>query len=336
VRLTVVLTCMFGFGAGACEHSAPFGPVASESGPFAPAPERLTFNIQFDQLFGFTTDGSEIFYTFCEDFKAEAIPPCGERRQPDITVVFTDRCLGALPATGGSRVHERCGSAHADQDSLKQYRGGTRLADGSLVFIYDARRMSASFSLSPALYVLRPGAPAPVQILAYTPKVDDLGIPSRILAAGGQRVVTLGGDGAELITINHDNTVTRVAIPPLMALDPDGTEGLMVSDANLFRVTLPSGTSQIFAPIPREGEWVAAIEGGFGFAADRAVVAQERYYVVGTTVRQEGRLVMLTSDGQVTEIQKDAEVRFGQVAVAPDGGSVVVERSGDLYRYTLP
>jgi hypothetical protein len=322
-------------GALACDHSAPFSPVAGEVGPYEPMPERLTFNVQLDVLHGFTSDGAEVFYTFCEDSKAEATPPCGEHRQPDLGVV-TDRCVGSLPSVGGSRIVELCGTATQDRDSLKQYRGGTRLADGSVVFVYDARRPSASFSLNPALYILRPGELRPELLLPYSGAVADGGIPTRVLAAGGQRVVTLGGAGAELLTIHDDNTVTRAPIPNLAALDPSGEVGLRLSEDQLIQVALPSGTTSSFAPLPLEGDWEDAITYGVGFAAGRAVLSQERTYLIGATPRQEGRLVILTADGAVVEVLKQENLRIGQVAVAPDGESVVVERLGDLYKYTLP
>lgn len=320
----------------ACDHSEPFSPVAGESGPFAPLPERLTFNSRHDSLNGYTSDGSELFYTYCEDIKTDATPPCGEFNQPDALTVPADRCLGALPVAGGSRVVERCGNSAADRDSLKIYRSGTRLADGSLVFAYDSRRTSASFSIDPALYVLRPGALSPVRLLSYTPNVYDLLIPSRILAAGGQQVVTLGGAGPELITVHDDNTVTRVAIPPLVALDPAAGIGLTRSDDNLFRVSLPNGAAQLFASIPQEGDWAGATTSGIGYAAGRALVAQSRTYLVGTTTFQEGRLVMLEGDAGLTEVVRAANLTIGQVVVSPDGKFVAVERGGDLYRYALP
>ncbi len=131
-------------GLVACGHSEPFGPTPSEAGPFAPAPDRLTFSPQQDVLHGFSANGTELFYTYCEDLKAEQTPACGTSpANPSTEVRDQDRCLGALPVGGGSRILDLCGSPARDADSLKQFVSGTRIADGSLVFFYWSRRHTA-------------------------------------------------------------------------------------------------------------------------------------------------------------------------------------------------
>jgi len=76
-----------------CGHSDPFTPASqATTGSFDTLqPIRLTFSPDSDLTPAWSADGRRLFYTF-------AIPGDPDR----------DRCVGVLPAGGGSRVAEKC------------------------------------------------------------------------------------------------------------------------------------------------------------------------------------------------------------------------------------
>ena len=85
-----------------CGHSDSFTPASQGSNnPFdALQPVRLTFSPDSDLTPSWTPDGSRLLYTF-------AVPNDLDR----------DRCVGVLPAGGGSRVDEKCPLTDFDGDS---------------------------------------------------------------------------------------------------------------------------------------------------------------------------------------------------------------------------
>lgn len=317
-----------------CDHSISFGPELGELGLLPNQPTRMTYNSHPDRLGGFTALGGEVFYTFCEDSKAEQDPPCDEVHVFGLPLRPGDVCLGALPDRGGGRILERCGSAIGDADSLKQYLGGTRLDDGSLVYIYATRRRSASFSINPGLYLLRPGAHTPIKLLAYRPAIDDLGIPARLLAAGGQRVVTLGGDGPEMVTIHGDNTATRQPIAAIDAVDPRNAIGARIEAGFVQRLDLLTGETTDEVPVPTSDGWEDSQATAVGVAGGSVVVAQSR--TVFAEGQQQSRLVLLRVGLPPQVVTTMVDVSFDRLAVAPDEQVIVVEVGGDLYRYALP
>jgi hypothetical protein len=292
----------------------------------------MTYSSRNDQLGGFTSSGEEVFYTFCEDRKAELAPPCGEVHQPGLPTPAGDICLGALPAVSGGRLLELCGSRPLDADSAKQFRAGTRLADGSLVYIYATRRLIASFSVNPGLYLLRPGAHAPVKLFDYPPAVQDLRIPSRLMASGGHYVVTFGTDGPELITIDSDNSASRRALVGVEAVDPAAPFGARVVDGMIQRLDLLTGESSDLMSVPTSDGWEDAQATALGMAGQSVVVAQLR--VAGEQLQS--RLVLLRSGSTPHVVTSRAGAEFSRLAVAPDARTVVAQVDGDLYRYPLP
>jgi hypothetical protein len=333
----LVLGGLLAFGAVGCGHTTPFGPTPSERGPFSGAPDRLTFNVQQDILHGFSAQGTELFYTFCDDLKAEDHLPCGvPASHPVPTLANQDRCLGALPVDGGSRTLELCGSPVHDADSVKQFVSGTRIADGSLVFIYWTQRPTASFTTNAALYVWRPGAPEPVRLLGYRPAVDNLGVPSRVLAAGGDQVATIGGDGSELVTIRPDNSISREPVAGLLAVDAQTGERLLLNGGVLQRHLPSTGATTTVGSAAPEPEWEMLEVLAGGIAAGDAVLVQRKSRVVAGSVESLRHLIRFRAGNAPDTLLVSDDTGLGGLVMAPHGGSLVVQRHGDLYRYALP
>ncbi|HRP07117.1 MAG TPA: hypothetical protein PLL69_01390, partial [Gemmatimonadales bacterium] len=149
----------------------------------------MTYSEYRDLLMGHSADGREVFYTFCEDSKAGGPRPCGQSAPGGNVQVTADGCLGSLPAEGGSRTFALCGSPVQDADSAKIFHTGTRLADGSLLFVYSTRRQPfESYASNGKLYIQRPGQHDWTVLVEYPYMILDSAIPYRLLAAGPGRV----------------------------------------------------------------------------------------------------------------------------------------------------
>ena len=319
----------------ACGHTDAFGPTPGERGPLASHPERLTFNIRTDAAHGYSAQGDELFYTYCADAKTELNPPCGEVHQPDLPVPTGDVCLGALPAEAGGRVVELCGTALADRDSLKQYLSGTRLADGTLAFLYSTRRTTASFSTNPALYLWRPGAHRPERVLEYPPRIQDAGIPSRIIAAGGMHMISLGGEGPELLTVQSDGTIGREAMPGLVAADARSSQLLLSTGEVLSVRDIATGATTELGRLRQGADTIPPVMLGAGIAGGAAYVVQ-RSWPATTGVTGVMHLLRLRPGDVTDTLTPIAGGSFTTMVVAPDGRSVIYGDGGDLYRLNVP
>ncbi|HXG45880.1 MAG TPA: hypothetical protein VNJ71_14105 [Gemmatimonadales bacterium] len=98
----------------ACDHAEPFRPPdPREPGPFRGAlPRQLTFNRGTDRMPSWSSDGRYLLYSY-----------------EDLSRTVPDRCLGVLPAGGGSRVRSACQNLPGFADSLDAFewpaeRGG--------------------------------------------------------------------------------------------------------------------------------------------------------------------------------------------------------------------
>ena len=91
-----------------CTHSDAFVvPPVATLGPFGAGPDlQLTFNVDQNYWPAWTQDGRGILYAFVD--AESATPP-------------THRCLGLLPAAGGSRLWQLCDNRAVRDDSLSSY-----------------------------------------------------------------------------------------------------------------------------------------------------------------------------------------------------------------------
>lgn len=105
----------------ACGHSEPFGTQPTTSkGPFQPGnPARLTLSALQDLTPSWLPDESGILYTF-ETLRAQ----------------IRDRCLGVLPAGGGTRFNEVCARSAGSLDSLDAFTGAVVSPGGRLAYVF--------------------------------------------------------------------------------------------------------------------------------------------------------------------------------------------------------
>lgn len=122
----------------ACSHSDPIAQSDPESvGPFsAGSPARLTFSAADDRFANWTDDGEGIFYSF---------------RAPNRT--DRDRCLGLLPAEGGTRLFELCEHRLAFADSTDFVASGALSTDGKLLYLQATSRRNAQLPGVTRLYL---------------------------------------------------------------------------------------------------------------------------------------------------------------------------------------
>jgi len=102
----------------ACGHSEPFvAPPHERTGPFVGGtPIQLTYSPLSDYEPAFSADGQWITYQF-------------ERGTPD-----RDRCIGIIPAEGGSRRHELCAWSRDQATRAEGLAAAVLLADGRMLF----------------------------------------------------------------------------------------------------------------------------------------------------------------------------------------------------------
>jgi hypothetical protein len=169
--------------AGACEHSRPIEPGTVELAPplGGPPPVRLTFNIESEWNPVFTRDGSGVFYSF-------AVPGRIDR----------DRCLGLLPAAGGTHRSELCWRGGADLDSVDVVVTGAESPSGRLSFVADRGSRRSNYPDARALLVGPPHDPESAELV--------VGFPGQ----GGNTIFVW--DGAGDLTWLDDSTLVFVAL----------------------------------------------------------------------------------------------------------------------------
>ncbi len=179
-RFLAALLLLF---AGACEHSRPAEPGTVEPPPplSGPPPIRLTFNIDSEWNPVFTRDGSGILYSF-------AVPGRIDR----------DRCLGRLPAAGGTLIGELCWRGGGDLDSVDVVVTGSESPSGRLAFVADRGSRNSTFPTARALLV---GPPRDAENASVV-----LGFPTQ----GGGTIFVW--DGARDLTWLDDSTLVFVAV----------------------------------------------------------------------------------------------------------------------------
>lgn len=136
-----------------CEHGEPF--VTSDQTrfePFSPTPPvRLTFASNGDVQPNFSEDGQFIVYSYL-------------RRTSDL-----DRCLGVLPATGGSRLREICPDPEA-ASSRDVLSSAALASDGRVVYNRHASAVTSPLASSGTLELAaaEPGLPARILMPLHT------------------------------------------------------------------------------------------------------------------------------------------------------------------------
>ncbi|MEP6590043.1 MAG: hypothetical protein ABJC19_02565 [Gemmatimonadota bacterium] len=148
----------------ACGHSESYtatGPEAA-SGPFViGTPTRLTYASGMDLLSGFSPDGKTLLYSFQDRF----LPPPAVPARPDF-----DRCIGLLPAGGGTR-QEICRADFAGDATTDAFEHAALGTDGALLYGAYSSGIRAPLVSQGSLRLATLAAPWPGRVLLTTPTV---------------------------------------------------------------------------------------------------------------------------------------------------------------------
>lgn len=107
-------------------HSSPFADVSHTVGPFSTGADvPLTFNADQNYWPMWTEDGRGILYAFVEPGKP------------------SHRCVGLLPAAGGTRLWELCDNRQVRTDTLSSYTGFALDSSGRLLLVESLAKRSA-------------------------------------------------------------------------------------------------------------------------------------------------------------------------------------------------
>jgi hypothetical protein len=119
--------------AGACHHDASFdAPARTTLGPAAGgSPTRLTLNVDQDMWPVWTQDGSGILYSYVD---------LADR---------SHRCLGLLPAGGGTRTWEVCDSRFTQHDTVSSFTAYALSTDGRLLYAVSSSGIAGGVTFPP-------------------------------------------------------------------------------------------------------------------------------------------------------------------------------------------
>ena len=118
-----IASCTLPIALAACAHSEPFGNRSTnlDSTLTAGAQRQLTYNVGTDRSPAWSTDGATIFYSYEDVFRTDR-----------------DRCLAALPATGGTIRRFACNRSLASQDTTDVFEEPAPAADRHLLLVRSA------------------------------------------------------------------------------------------------------------------------------------------------------------------------------------------------------
>ncbi|MGH7581860.1 MAG: hypothetical protein ACREL5_01390 [Gemmatimonadales bacterium] len=120
-----------------CSHSDAFSPTTSRLGPFTTGDEvQLTYNLDQDYWPTWTEDGQGILYAFVN---------------PGASVGH--RCVGLLPAAGGTRLWELCDNRYVRRDSLSSYSAYALDSTGRLLLAEAVSPRGFDFPLHAVLFL---------------------------------------------------------------------------------------------------------------------------------------------------------------------------------------
>lgn len=158
LAIAVVVAC------AACQHSTPFAgetPPTSDGAFSVGAPVRFTFDNGMDQVGSFSADGTMLLYAFQPKLPLPPLVPA----RPDV-----DRCIGLLPANGGTR-REICRDDFAGLDSSDAFEHAALGADGTLLYGAYSAPIRGLLTSSGTLRAGSLSQPYPGRILLTTPTV---------------------------------------------------------------------------------------------------------------------------------------------------------------------
>jgi hypothetical protein len=334
VRVAVPLL----LAAFACDHPAPPEPVDyPPSGPFnTDSPRQLTFSPGPDLSPAWLPDGSGIIYQF-----------------EHLDQIDGDRCLGILPAAGGTLRQEICNNTVAGDDSTDAY-GDAAVSRAGQIFFSRASDAWRLHNLAPAVEdiavapLAAPGMAQPVRTLPYTvaggrthyavAQTRWLGDSAVVYVAQnvfyirgvGYDTVRAGIELARMDLKNAPGVVTALA-----GTDSASSVALGAGDTIYYTV---AGDSRVFRRTFAGGDTVVWDFGAAGIARDVQVSGSTLYAVVGGAVTyfHDPSLGPLQFDGggviHVVDLalgtdtpMADATRYYRRIALSPDGRHIVAE-----------
>jgi len=332
----------------ACGHEDPIAPGSGgASGPKdATDPVRLTWAPGYDATPFWLPDGSGILHSFDRTLSGQF-----------------DRCLGVLPAGGGSRTFEFCGTGAGAADSLDALEGAGVSPGGRLIFQWSqsiGTRTSPNTSALVLATLERPDDFVPLVLMPnILPGGRSHGRAARVDWLDEDRAVYLGEEvyyktcngcipdtvriGREGVLVNLSGAAPALSIIPgtedatSLATAP-GSDYLYLTrrfDSRVYRLPVSGG-------IPEEVHDF----GPLGVARDLALCDGRLYVIVGGRVLLDfdplvgeyqtdsgGRLFHLDAGGGApTEIPINGERLLRRPSPDPTGGAGIAVEG---YEYTL-
>jgi hypothetical protein len=337
----------------ACDHTAPFTtPVGTTESPFAAlVPTQLTFDPGADINPRWSGDGHEILYTF-------------ERHLPGLE--YPDRCLGALPPTGGQRTREWCWPAFEERFRRDGIEVGALSLDGRLFFVHHygagtkqpnphkgaAYVAPASSIVTPTwlfdMLVAQPGATARWDYFLYPVftgegEVTGLGAAVTIVEPCPNCAFDTTYTGLDLVRVLVDRpenlqVLARIGRAAFLSWDRSADRFFFARDDRVESIATDGGEPIQVWQAPRSADRSEVTVTGVAAAAGRLVVSYR--WIENDGFRQV--IGMLRADGDVDVITQSSDFpRYGELALSPDGRRLVIERrdaggARDLYLYELP
>ena len=340
----------------ACDHSAPFtpAPILPLGPKDATPPVHLTFNPATDYAPTWTEDGKGILYNFAQQNRSDG-----------------DRCLGLLPADGGTRLWTLCDDRATHADSSDSFGAAALGTDGRLLYLESSARKGKEAPDNTVLWLADTAAPfnrralitfpsfVGDSIISWMSDVQWTGPNEFIALAQRLEVFQLFLRRIESDTVLWGQAVVRGTISATGAalrIIP-GTEGFawyaLAEGGNtivlarryglsLQRVPISGGIPTLVADIPPDSNrhiLGLTCRGETCLVAADLVLLRPPAPLIGTEPQPNGRVfsVNLTT-GAVDVLQAAAaSVFLAGPHVAPGLGDIVLQvgalRSTDLYLY---
>lgn len=344
MRIQRVLVCA-AIALAACGHEQPFEtPDTGSERPFLPgSPTRLTYNAGGDYRPAWTADGTSFLYSWQYLGQAEL-----------------DRCLGQIPATGGSSTRTICNPNPAAADSADLFDAPSPSEDGQLLYVRSSGRPGAVAPNVNGIYLGTLADPLTATRILPLP----YGVPggrthgtistarwlsrTRLMYVGQSVIYSREFNGSPLDTLVTGLEVVELDVSgpqPSMAVVP-GTYGAssialsggrdtlyytLINDSRVYRLAL--STAQLS---------IAHDFGARGIARDVTVLGARLVAVVGGEVRYiddpilgpiqpdgGGDLVSVDlTTGTETVLPVDHTMLFRRPAFAPSGSPVRLVAEG--------
>lgn len=326
--------------AAACGHSEPYTTTPTNTdGPFGAAvPTRLTYNSFTDSAASLTADGQGLMYLYTGFANG-------------------DRCIGLMPAGGGSRRWELCDTRFEAADSGKSYSAAALSSDGQLLYISALARRGRDAPDRTTLWLADSALPFQRRALISFPiNVGGQGVswltdaqwtgPDNFIARAGLLSVAKECDRCPLDTtvvpagmVRGTITATGATLsfvpgaesPEVMALAENG--GVIVfmrSFTEVLRVPATGGTPTLVAALP-----TSARVTGISCQGSECVITQ-----LGGTVGGGGegtRIYRIRLATNAVDLLTTVAGRWAGPVLLPTGGDVVMQASTtptrDLYLF---